>query len=91
VQFDHRILAYAIWVAVLVHAYDAKSKSALTLAAMASLQVVLGIATLLMQAPLALALTHQLLAIVVFTVAVVHAEHLCHRPPVAAALAGATA
>ncbi len=91
VQFDHRMLAYAIWLAVLVHAYDARNKGALTLAAIASLQVVLGIATLLMQAPLALALTHQLLAIVVFTVAVVHAEHLCHRPLVAPKLAGATA
>ena len=49
----------------------------------------LGIVTLLMQAPIALALAHQVLAIVVFTVAVVHAERLCHRPLVAPKLAGA--
>ncbi len=35
--------------------------------------------TLLYQAPLALALAHQLMAMVVFTIAIVHAEWLSHR------------
>ena len=91
VQFDHRMLAYAIWLAVLAHAYGACSKGALILAAVATLQVVLGIATLLLQAPLVLAFAHQLMAVITFTIAVVHAEHLCHRPLVAPALAGASA
>jgi heme A synthase len=34
---------------------------------------------LLHQAPLPLALAHQMLAIVVFTIAVVHAERMSHR------------
>ena len=43
------------------------------------LQAALGIVTLLAQAPLALALAHQGMAMVVLTVAVVHAERLAHR------------
>jgi heme A synthase len=35
--------------------------------------------TLLYQAPLALALAHQMLAILVFTIAILHAERLSHR------------
>jgi cytochrome c oxidase assembly protein subunit 15 len=35
--------------------------------------------TLLHQAPLPLALAHQVLAILVFSVAVIHAERLSHR------------
>ena len=44
-----------------------------------TLQAVLGIVTLLEQAPIPLALAHQMVAILVFTIAVVHAERLCHR------------
>jgi cytochrome c oxidase assembly protein subunit 15 len=51
---------------------------------------VLGIATLLHQAPLALALLHQAMAIAVLAIAVVHAERLERRPgAVAAATRGA--
>ena len=49
------------------------------LAAAVTLQAALGIVTLLYQAPLRLALAHQIMAIVVFTIAVVHAERLSHR------------
>ena len=49
------------------------------LAGAVTLQAALGIVTLLYQAPLALALAHQVMAIVVFTIAVVHAERLSHR------------
>jgi cytochrome c oxidase assembly protein subunit 15 len=41
-----------------------------------TLQAMLGIVTLLHAAPLPLALPHQMLAIVVCTVAVIHAERL---------------
>ena len=53
--------------------------SALTLAGVITLQATLGIVTLLHQAPLPLALAHQVLAILVFSVAVIHAERLWHR------------
>jgi cytochrome c oxidase assembly protein subunit 15 len=84
VQFDHRMLAYAIWVLAGLHAIDARQArrgagGAIILATTVTLQAALGVATLLYQAALPLALAHQLLAIVVFTVAIVHAERLSHR------------
>jgi len=84
VQFDHRILAYVIWLLAVFHFYDSwRSRQnfhgAGLLAAAVTLQGALGIATLLNQVPLPLALAHQILAIVVFTIAVVHAERMSHR------------
>ena len=84
VQFDHRMLAYAIWIAAMFHANDAwdmrrETGGALILAGVVTLQLVLGVVTLLQQAPIPLALAHQITAILVFTVAVVHAQRLCHR------------
>jgi heme a synthase len=84
VQFNHRMIAYAIWILAVVHACDAwrtdeGRAGALILAGAISLQAVLGIVTLLHQAPLPLALAHQVLAILVFSVAVIHAERLSHR------------
>jgi len=84
VQFNHRMLAYAIWLLALFHAYDAwrcgrQKGGALLVAGLVTLQAALGIATLLHQVPLSLALAHQMLAIVVLTVAIVHAEGLAHR------------
>jgi len=84
VQFNHRMLAYAIWLLALLHAYDAwrfgqEKRGAILLAGLVTLQAALGIVTLLHQAPLTLALMHQMLAIVVFTVSIVHAERLAHR------------
>jgi cytochrome c oxidase assembly protein subunit 15 len=85
VQFDHRMLAYAIFALALGHAYDARrgvgARGALWLAGAVTLQVALGVVTLLHQAPLHLALSHQLLAIAVLTVAVIHAEGLARRAP----------
>ncbi len=97
VQFDHRMLAYAIWLAVMFHANDAwragrEAGGALILAAAVTVQALLGIVTLLEQAPVTLAQAHQMVAILVFTVAVVHAERLCHRrvvQPVRLAASGA--
>jgi cytochrome c oxidase assembly protein subunit 15 len=84
VQFDHRMLAYTIWVLAIVHAADTlrsacdarvKTTAAL-LAAAVTLQAALGIVTLLYVAPLHLALSHQAFAIVVLTLAVVHAARV---------------
>jgi cytochrome c oxidase assembly protein subunit 15 len=84
VQFDHRMMAYAIWLLALFHANDAwdmrrETAGAIVLAGAVTLQAALGIATLLSHAPIELALVHQVLAILVFTVAVMHAERLWHR------------
>jgi heme a synthase len=84
VQFDHRMLAYLVWLAVMFHANDAwrarrEVAGALILAGAVTLQAALGIITLLNQAPIELALAHQMVAILTFTVAVVHAERLWHR------------
>jgi cytochrome c oxidase assembly protein subunit 15 len=93
VQFNHRMVAYAIWALAILHAYDAWRRrigagSALALAGAVTLQAGLGIVTLLHQAPLPLALGHQVLAILVFSVAVIHAERLLHRGGSLAAIEG---
>jgi len=84
VQLDHRMLADGIWLLALLHAFDAwrqrrAARGAVVLAGAVTLQAALGIVTLLYQAPVALALTHQLMALVVFSIAIVHAERLSHR------------
>jgi len=84
VQFQHRMVAYLIWLLTMLHAWDAwRGKRAFAgaavLAGAVTLQAGLGIVTLLHQAPLPLALAHQILAIIVFTVAVMHAEGLSQR------------
>ena len=50
------------------------SVSALGLAGVITLQAAVGIATLLAQSPIGLALTHQGVAVVVLTLAVLHAQ-----------------
>jgi cytochrome c oxidase assembly protein subunit 15 len=61
---------------------------ALALASAVTLQVTLGIVTLLHQAPLALALPHQAMALVVLAIAVVHAKRLAREPAQVGAAAG---
>jgi cytochrome c oxidase assembly protein subunit 15 len=83
VQFDHRMLAYAIWVLAGFHAIDARQArqgaiGAIILASAVTLQAALGVATLMNQAPLPLSLAHQWMAIIVFTIALAHAERLWH-------------
>jgi cytochrome c oxidase assembly protein subunit 15 len=78
------MVAYAVLALAMMHAYDAWRArmglgGALTLAGAITLQAGLGILTLLHQAPLPLALAHQVLAILVFSVAVIHAERLSYR------------
>jgi cytochrome c oxidase assembly protein subunit 15 len=87
VQFDHRMLAYAIWIAALVHAFNTMRRvkertvvaGSIALAVAVTLQAALGIATLLMVVPLPLALLHQTMAMVVLTVATVHAASVIPR------------
>ena len=88
VQFNHRVAAYILFVAAAVHALDVVRnfptgfalRGALALAGAITLQAAIGILTLLLQTPVALALLHQAMAIVVLTIAVIHAERLARRP-----------
>jgi cytochrome c oxidase assembly protein subunit 15 len=83
VQFDHRMAAYVVWVLAGLHAIDARQArrgaGATLLWAAVTLQAALGIVTLLYEAPLALAIAHQVAAMLVFTFAIVHAQRLSHR------------
>jgi cytochrome c oxidase assembly protein subunit 15 len=89
VQFEHRMTAYALFVLAILHAFDAVSarasatvvRGALWLVAVITLQATLGILTLLHQAPIDLALTHQAVAIAVLTAVVFQAERLAARQP----------
>jgi cytochrome c oxidase assembly protein subunit 15 len=92
VQFDHRIAAYLLGLAAIAHLIDVKIRyrpalvSAVALAGAIMLQAMLGILTLLYQAPWFLALAHQALAMGVLTLAVLHAERLSpKREPVVVA------
>ena len=86
VQFEHRMTAYALFAIALLHALDAivlragaAARGALWLAAAVTLQALLGILTLINQVPLAFALSHQAVAILVLTLAVLQAKRLAGR------------
>jgi cytochrome c oxidase assembly protein subunit 15 len=88
VQVEHRLMAYALWLFVIIHAVDitrtlGRSRAlmgVLILVSAVTIQVALGILTLIFETPLALALMHQATAMAVLTIAVVHAEGLVvHR------------
>lgn len=88
VQFDHRVVAYVLWAVAALHLLDAVRvrggrfvAGALALFAAITVQAVLGIVTLLYQAPLLFALMHQGMAMVVLTAAVLHAERLSSKAP----------
>jgi len=82
VQFDHRILAITTFILIIVYwakfpktdLPDRLRKGINALLHTATLQVALGITTLLLVVPIALAATHQAVAMVLFTVAL----YLCH-------------
>ncbi|GGC55074.1 COX15/CtaA family protein [Chelatococcus reniformis] len=84
VQFDHRVGAYALLALALSHAVDAArhaggrpaARRAAMLAVIVGLQAVLGILTLLLQVPLWAGLLHQLGAVAVLAVAVIHARRI---------------
>jgi cytochrome c oxidase assembly protein subunit 15 len=88
VQFDHRMLAYGLVAVALFHAIDVWRNveartpriGAAAVAAVVCAQAVLGIVTLLMAAPLALAMLHQAMALVVLAVATLHASHAVALP-----------
>jgi cytochrome c oxidase assembly protein subunit 15 len=87
VQFDHRMLAYAIWLLVVAHAVDVLRSEAevrtryeaVLLALLVTAQAALGIAALLLVVPLAIAIAHQTMAVVVLTATIIHAERLRDR------------
>ncbi|HET7492498.1 MAG TPA: COX15/CtaA family protein [Bradyrhizobium sp.] len=92
VQFEHRMVAYVLFVIATLHAVDAvRSRAggsiisgACWLAGAVAFQATLGILTLLNQVPIDLALAHQGMAIAVLTLAVFQAERLARRPEQAA-------
>ena len=95
VQFDHRMLAYAICALALLHAIDtyrnAGSERVTTgagiLAIVVLAQATIGIMTLVYGVPIGLALLHQAMAMVTLTVATLHAGAFSlsrHRPALAA-------
>ena len=87
VQFSHRMIAYLLVVVILFHAIDAVrarvassvTSGALWLLAVVTLQVVLGVITLLREVPIDLALAHQANAILVLILAVLQTERLTVR------------
>lgn len=88
VQFNHRMMAYLLAVIVILHAIDVLRSvdhhdaiaGALTLVALVGIQAALGILTLLHEVPIALALAHQAVAVLVLTIAVLHAGRLTALP-----------
>ena len=91
VQFNHRLLAYALAAAVAWHLWSLLRSnpngplraSGLVLAGAVLAQVLLGIWTLLAHVPIPLALLHQAGAVAVFGVALRHWHRLGHSRPVA--------
>jgi len=78
VQFTHRMMAYFIMLAALLHALDQWRigmptwRSSLVVAALVCAQAALGIWTLLAQAPIDLSLAHQASALVLFAACLWH-------------------
>jgi heme a synthase len=97
VQFNHRTAAYVLWLAAVVHAFDTAralpdhpvAGGAATIAVAVTVQAALGVLTLLYHVPIALALVHQGMALVVLTIAVAHAERLTALAPRAGAAVAA--
>jgi cytochrome c oxidase assembly protein subunit 15 len=88
VQFEHRMVAYALFFTALWHLIDVRRGEtgatvvggAAWLAIAVTAQAALGIVTLLNQAPLDLALSHQAAALVVVVLAVAQLERLTPPP-----------
>ena len=88
VQFNHRMMAYLLAVVVILHAIDVLRSvdhhdaiaGALTLVAVVGFQAAIGILALVNQVPIGLALTHQAMAVLVLTIAVLHAGRLMAIP-----------
>jgi cytochrome c oxidase assembly protein subunit 15 len=86
VQFTHRMIAYTLFTVALLHLVDvirskaapAAIRGAAWLMAAMSLQLVIGVFTLLHQVPISLGLLHQATAIVVLTLTLLQANRLHH-------------
>jgi heme a synthase len=87
VQFDHRMTAYLLLAVTLGYAAlavravpgTAAARRSLALAGLVLCQAAIGIATLLWVVPIGAALTHQVFAMVVFTMAVAHRRALAEN------------
>lgn len=87
VQFQHRMLAYGLVLLALAHLLDAARTATRAAAHAGALWVALavlaqagvGMYTLIHAAPISLALLHQAMAIVLLTIAVLHAQRLSGR------------
>lgn len=79
VQFDHRMVAYGVFLLALVHAVRSRGTAAAAgawaLFAAVTAQATLGVLALVHMVPLSLGLAHQFGAVVVLTIAVAHARH----------------
>jgi heme a synthase len=80
VQFNHRLLAYVILALAFLQAWRLNSPSALSLAAAVVVQATLGILTVVLHVPLAIALLHQLGALVILAFALRHLSALTRAP-----------
>ena len=93
VQFDHRVLAYLVWLAAVAHAVRlARARAearggAILLAVLVTAQAASGIWTLVAVVPLGLGLLHQFGAAIVFAVALAHLASLSPAARAAPALA----
>jgi heme a synthase len=81
VQFNHRLLAYVITLAVVAYAVATRTQTAALLLAAVLLQVVFGIWTLLWQVPLWLGLVHQGGALIVLAAALWNLDALLRQSP----------
>ena len=80
VQFDHRLLAYTMWVLAVLHAFNVARVTkkgpvltgAVLVAIAVTLQAALGVWALLTVVTLPLALMHQAMAMATLTLTVIH-------------------
>ncbi len=80
VQFDHRMVAYLLWLLAGWHMvaslraapHTTHARRSVVLFALVTIQAIIGIATLLLVVPMHLALTHQAVALLVLGFAVAH-------------------
>jgi heme a synthase len=80
VQFNHRLLAYALWVFALLQALWLRCSSSIAVFGVVTAQALLGILTVLWQVPLTTALLHQGGALLVLTAALVHFAEVSRGP-----------
>ncbi len=89
VQFEHRVFADLVMLAAVIHAFDVKTTlksgplvvGAIVLVAAVALQAALGILTLIFVVPIAVALLHQAMAMVLLALATLHVARLAERAP----------